>query len=269
VPADTDIALVVFDWAGTTIDFGCVAPVGAFAAAFAQRGVTVSFATARRPMGMHKKDHVRAMLETPEIAEKWREVHNRDWTQGDVDDLYRLVTPLQVAAAGAHADLCPHVVGCVAELRLHGIKIGATTGYFREAAEVCYTAGERQGYVPDAKVCADDVSAGRPAPWMIYRVMELTNVYPPTRVVKVGDTRIDIEDGINAGVWSVGVIDSSNEMGLSLAEFAKLPRDEMEQRREVVREQFIAAGADGVIDTLADLPDLIAELNAVLAAGEE
>jgi phosphonoacetaldehyde hydrolase len=49
------IRLVVFDWAGTVIDFGCCAPVAAFRDAFAKLGVPVSVAEARAPMGLHKK----------------------------------------------------------------------------------------------------------------------------------------------------------------------------------------------------------------------
>ena len=57
----TQIKLVILDWAGTVLDFGCRAPAGAFVAAFAEVGVTVSVAEARRPMGLHKKDHIREM----------------------------------------------------------------------------------------------------------------------------------------------------------------------------------------------------------------
>ena len=66
------IQLVVFDWAGTTIDFGCMAPAGAFVAAFAANGVDVTLAEARGPMGLHKKDHIRAMLCTASVGAKWR-----------------------------------------------------------------------------------------------------------------------------------------------------------------------------------------------------
>ncbi len=254
MPRPRDIRLVVLDWAGTTIDFGCLAPAGAFVAAFAEAGVPVSVAEARGPMGLHKKDHIRAMLREPDIGERWRAAHSRDWTEADVERLYQAVTPKQVEAARQHSKLIPGVVECVAELRRRGIKIAATTGYFRAAAEVVYAAARDQGYTPDFAICADEVPQGRPAPWMIFRAMEATGVYPPAAVVKVGDTVIDIEDGRNAGVWSVGVIDSSNEMGLSEAEFAALLPDDRDCRRAEVRSRFTAAGADAVIHTLAELP---------------
>ncbi len=129
----TEVKLVVFDWAGTTVDFGCLAPVGAFVAAFAERGVDVPVSEARGPMGLHKKDHIRAMLAGP-TGHRWRTAVGRDWAEADVEDLYRVVTPMQVTAARGRSGLCPGVLECVTDLRARGVKIAATTGYFREAA---------------------------------------------------------------------------------------------------------------------------------------
>lgn len=270
MPVNTlSIKLVVFDWAGTTIDFGCLAPAGAFVAAFATRGVAVTIAEARGPMGLHKKDHIREMLRTENVAAKWHAATGHAWTETDVEELYRDVTPRQLAAVEEYSDLIPGVLDVVKQLRARGLKIGASTGYFHAAANAVLAAAKRQGYSPDFNICADDVPAGRPAPWMIFRCMEALGIYPPAAVVKVGDTRIDIEDGRNAGCWSVGVIDSSNEVGLSAAEFAALAEDEKETRRKEVGKRFLAAGAHAVIDSLAELPALIAEFDARLARGEQ
>ncbi len=263
-----EIKLVVFDWAGTTIDFGCMAPAGAFVATFATRGVAVTLAEARGPMGLHKKDHLRAMLRSESVSAKWRAATGRDWTEADVDDLYRDVTPRQVEAAEQHSELIPGVSVLVSELRAAGLKIAATTGYFGAASDVVLTAAKRQGYEPDFHICADDVPAGRPAPWMIFRCMEALKVYPPAAVVKVGDTVIDIEDGRNAGCWSVGVVDSSNEMGLTAAELAALPPRELEARRERVQQRYFATDAHSFLNHLGELPELIAALNKRLAKGK-
>ena len=268
MPNPLEIKLVVFDWAGTTIDFGCMAPAGAFVATFAMRGVTVTLAEARGPMGLHKKDHLRAMLRTESVGAKWRAAVGRDWTEADVEELYRDVTPRQVEAAWQYSDLIPGVVSTVNELRRRGIKVAATTGYFREAADVVLAAAKRQGYEPDFNICADDVPAGRPAPWMIFRCMEALNVYPPAAVLKVGDTVIDIEDGRNAGCWSIGVVDSSNEMGLTAAELNSRPEAEREERRERVRERYAEADAHASVGGVTDLPQLVSELNEQLAEGE-
>jgi phosphonoacetaldehyde hydrolase len=268
VPNPLEIKLVVLDLAGTTIDFGCMAPSGAFVAAFAARGVAVTLPEARGPMGLHKKDHIRAMLRTESVGAKWRARTGRDWAEADVDALYAEVTPRQVAAAAKYSALIPGVAEAVAELRRRGLKVAATTGYFREAADAVASAAKRQGYEPDFNICADDVPAGRPAPWMIFRCMEALGVYPPAAVLKIGDTAIDIDDGRNAGCWSVGVVDSSNEMGLAREELRSLPARELEARREQVLQRYRAAGSHGCLLHLGELPELIAALNRRLAAGE-
>jgi phosphonoacetaldehyde hydrolase len=268
VPKPPEIKLVVFDWAGTTIDFGCMAPVGAFVDVFAARGVSVTRAEARGPMGLHKKDHIRAMLGTKSVARKWQSAVGCAWTEADVDELYRAVTPRQLKAIARHSDLVPGVLEVVDELRAAGLKIAATTGYFRRAARAVLAAAKRQGYEPDFNICADDVPAGRPAPWMIFRCMEALGVYPPAAVVKVGDTVTDIEDGRNAGCWSVGVIDSSNEMELTGAELDALKHRDRERRRRLVADRFLSAGAHAVVTELSALPEIIAALNTRLASGE-
>jgi len=262
------VRAVVFDWAGTTIDFGCLAPAGAFVEAFAARGVAVTVAEARGPMGLHKKDHLRAMLTRPELAARWRATRGQAWSEGDVEDLYRLVTPLQVAAVERHSTLIPGVLSCMASLKSSGVKVAGTTGYFHAAAEVVYRLAAGQGYAPDFAICADEVPAGRPAPWMVFRAMEALGVYPPAAVVKVGDTAIDVADGLNAGVWSVAVLDSSNEMGLTEAEFAALDDAERNRRREAVASRFQAAGAHAVVRTVAQVPALVRHFDALLAAGQ-
>jgi phosphonoacetaldehyde hydrolase len=262
------IKLIVFDWAGTTIDFGCMAPAGAFVAAFVARGVAVTLAEARGPMGLHKKDHIRAMLRAESVGEKWRAATGRDWTEADVDDLYRDATPRLLEAVAECGDLIPGVLGVVGDLRVKGIKIAATTGYFRAAADVVLAAAKRQGYTPDFSICADDVPVGRPAPWMIFRCMEALGIYPPAAVVKVGDTPADIEEGRNAGCWNVGVVDSSNEMGLTAAELFALPGPEREARREQVRQRYRDADAHVLLGQLGDLPAVIAELDRRLAKGD-
>jgi len=262
------IKLVVFDWAGTTIDFGCRAPAGAFVAAFATRGVEVTLPEARAPMGLHKKDHIRAMLRAESVGAKWKAATGRDWTEADVAALYADVTPRQIEAAATYSELIPGVVATVSELRRRGVKVAATTGYFRAAADAVLTAAKRQGYEPDFNICADDVPAGRPAPWMIFRCMEALNVYPPAAVLKVGDTVIDIEDGRNAGCWSAGVVDSSNEMGLSAAGLSALAPADLTARRAEVHARYCAAGAHAVIESVADVPQLVSALGDRLSAGE-
>jgi phosphonoacetaldehyde hydrolase len=256
----SEIRLVVFDWAGTTVDHGCFGPVAAFIEAFASQGVDVTASEARGPMGLHKKDHIRVMLQRPQVAQRWRRAHGRDWNEADVQELYCRFVPRQMEVIEKHSRLVSGLLECVAELRRLGIRIGATTGYFREAAQRLYDSARDQGFVPDHCVCAEDVPAGRPAPWMIFRIMEALDVYPPAAVLKVGDTVPDIGEGLQAGACSVGVVRSSSEVGCTEEELAALPVAAREAKFAAAREKLLAAGAHWVIAGIEEVPRLVADL---------
>jgi phosphonoacetaldehyde hydrolase len=259
---------VIFDWAGTTVDYGCFAPTGVFVEVFRQKGIDITIAEARGPMGMHKRDHIKALTQNPRIAGLWRAEHNRESTENDVDDMFAKFIPLQMAVIEEHSAIIPELPEAIKLLRSMDMKIGSTTGYNNEMMEILTAAAAKQGYVADSVVCATDVPAGRPAPWMAFKNAENLNIFPMQALVKIGDTISDIEEGINAGMWSVGVIDSSNEMGLTLNEINMLDKAELEKRRKKVREDYLEAGADYVIDSLAELKALIEKINLRLACGE-
>ncbi|MDP6444388.1 MAG: phosphonoacetaldehyde hydrolase [Pirellulaceae bacterium] len=263
-----EIGLVVFDWAGTTVDFGCFAPVAAFVESLGRFGVELSPAAARGPMGLHKRDHIRALLQLDSAADQWRTKRGADWTEEDVEEIYRNhFTPLQLEVVTDHSQLIPGLLATVEQLEKRGIQIGTTTGYFRAAAQLVYDAAAEQGYKPQHNYCSEDVPHGRPAPWMIQRIMEATNVFPATRVVKVGDTVPDIHEGLNAGAWSIGVAASSSEVGRTEEELAAL--DEAGRAALLInaRRKLLAAGAHLVIDTVADLPAALDQLPDVSTVG--
>lgn len=263
------IALVVFDWAGTTVDFGCLAPASAFLEAFSRHKIMLTMQQVRAPMGLHKYDHVRTLLEMPAVSEQFQFVHGRPWGEADVMNIYHEVTPLQEEACREHSELIPGVLETVAALRERGIRIGTTTGYPRVVAEVVYEAAAAQGYEPDFNVAADDTPAARPAPWMIYRLMENLDVFPPSAVLKVGDTVPDVEEGRNAGCWSIGVTQTGSEMGLSLADWNAATDDEKKLRTEAAGRKLLDAGAHYVIPSIIDLPTMIEHIEAGMETGEQ
>jgi phosphonoacetaldehyde hydrolase len=220
-------------------------------------------------MGVHKKDHIRELLQVPAISRRWLERHGSDATENDVDDLYRRFIPLQMDVIDEFVGLVPGLLDCVEELKSKGIAIGATTGYFRSAADRVYQAAAAQGYRPDQCVCAEEVPAGRPAPWMIFRIMEALGVFPAAAVVKVGDTVPDIGEGLAAGAWSVGVLRSSSDVGCTEKEWDALPQMEQSQRLASCREKLLAAGAHAVVETLDEVPTVLNDLNARLKRGEK
>ena len=219
------VSCVVFDWAGTTVDFGCFAPLGAFMRVFEEAGAAITAEEARVPMGLPKRDHVRELLKLPRVSALFAEKYGRAWNEEDVERLYAGFVPALMSTLKDYCEPIPGVVETVAELRRMGLKIGSTTGYTKEMMDIVApgaAARAARGYAPDSLVTPDETGAGRPAPYMIFRNMEKLGVYPPANVVKAGDTLADVREGKNAGVWSVGIIEGSSELGLSRDECAAL-----------------------------------------------
>jgi phosphonoacetaldehyde hydrolase len=215
-------------------------------------------------MGAHKKDHIRMMLEDSNLEEKWRRSHAVPW---DLDTLYEEFVPLQLRAIRAQARVIPGVVETAAKLLEMGIRVGGTTGYTRQMMDVLEPEAAAQGFSVEAGVCADEVPAGRPAPWMALRAAMLLNAWPISGCVKVGDTVTDVEEGRNAGMWTVAVTKTGNEIGLSEEETAALPAVEMERRLEAARHKMLQAGVHYVIDSVGDLLPVIEDIEARLDVG--
>ncbi len=260
---------VIFDWAGTTVDFGCFAPVAVFIEVFKRQGVDITIAQARAPMGLEKRDHIRAITQQPETAAVWETIHQRPVTDNDIDRMYQNSVGIQKEIVTEYADLIPGTLDTIKHCRERGLKIGSSTGYSQPIMDALVPAATAQGYKPDALVCPSDVSAGRPAPYMIYENALHLQVYPMAAVVKVGDTLPDIEEGLNAGTWVVAVTQSGNELGLSLAESKKLSESKLSNSLAPIEKRMRQTGAHYVIRTIADLPPVLDDIEKRLSSGEQ
>jgi phosphonoacetaldehyde hydrolase len=267
-PYTGPVRAVVLDWAGTAVDHGCVGPVAVFIEVFKRRGVEVTTAEARGPMGLMKKDHVRAMCRTNTVTEKWRKVHGREPEENDVDAMYEEVEPLMVSSVTATAEPIPGLHETLAEFRKAGIRIGSCTGYTAPIMDVLVEEARKRGYAPDAVVCPSDVPAGRPYPWMCYQNAMKLDVFPMEAMVKIGDTVSDIQEGLNAGMWTIGVTKTGNELGLTESEVAALAPAELRRRLGVVESRLHMAGAHYLTESVASCPTLFAVINGRLARGE-
>lgn len=252
---------VILDWAGTTVDFGCFAPLNVFIGIFARRGIEISIEEAREPMGLPKIDHIRALLNMEKISSLFVEKFGHLPNESDVRDLYADFEPALMQVLSDYSEPIEGVVDVVSELRARGLKIGSTTGYTTEMMEVVTANAGKKGYYPDALVTPDEVSFGRPYPYMIFKNMEKLEIFPPKSIIKVGDTLSDIKEGLNAGVWSIGVLDGSNEVGLSPEDYKTLPQEKINLIKKHAEERFYRAGADYVIENILNLPSFIDEIN--------
>lgn len=259
---------VVFDWAGTLVDFGSRAPMGAFVEAFAAFDVAITLDEARGPMGRGKRDHIAAVFATPRVAQAWQDRHGTAPDDAAIDALYEVFLPLNIAVAAAHADPIPGAADTLTALRAKGIKIGSTTGYTRAIMERVLPVAKAAGVETDALFCSDEVVAGRPhASGMFANLLKL-GVGDVGHVVKIDDTPVGIEEGRNAGTWTVGLSLSGNETGLTAEDLAAKTEAERIALRAHATGRLQGAGAHYVIDSIADLLPVLEQIETRLAAGE-
>jgi phosphonoacetaldehyde hydrolase len=262
------VKAVIFDWAGTVVDYGSLAPMGAFVETFAEFGVALSIEEARGPMGMAKRPHIAALTSLPRVAAAWTKRHGRAPTEADVDALYAVFVPKNIAVAARYATVIPGVAEVVAELRREGVRIGSTTGYTREIMAEILPIAAAEGFAPDSVVCTGDTPEGRPSPYMMYRSFLDLMVWPAWSAIKVDDTEVGIAEGLNAGAWAVGISVSGNAFGLAREETTALAPEDFERRRAAAVKRLEAAGAHYVIDSVADLTPVAREIEARLERGE-
>jgi phosphonoacetaldehyde hydrolase len=259
---------VILDWAGTTMDFGCLAPAVVFVDVYERRGVPITTEEAREPMGAHKKVHIRKISQLPTVAKRWKEVHGKPCTEEDIEAMFQDFIPRQLDCLAKYADLIPGTVESIAAFRDRGLKIGSTTGYTGEMMKLLLAEAKRRGYEPDSTVCATDVPAGRPEPWMCLANAQNLRIFPMEAIVKIGDTLPDIAEGLNAGMWTIGLAKTGNEMGLSQKDLERLPKEEYSRRIDRAYERMTQAGAHYVVDAITDVIPCLVDIDRRLARGE-
>lgn len=258
---------MIFDWAGTLADHGSRAPVSALLSIFSAAGVPITIPEARLSMGLAKKKHIERILTIPRVRDAWRETHGTQPVETDRDRLYAQFIPQQVAILESHSELIDGVAAVANRLRERGLKIGTTTGYTRPMLDYLLDRARQQGFQPDFSACPDEVPAGRPAPYMCYLNAIHMQTHPLWAMVKIGDTPVDIEEGRNAGMWTIGITRTGNEVGLTQAEWGAASEDERGRMLAAAEETLTAAGAHYVAASAADCEDILDSIQARLDLG--
>jgi phosphonoacetaldehyde hydrolase len=262
------IQAVLLDWAGTTMDYGCMAPAVVFVEVYKGQGVPITMEEARAPMGAHKRVHIQKISQLDAVRRRWQEAHGRPPSEEDVGRMFADFVPLQLACLSDYSDLIPGTLEAVAAMRARGMKIGSTTGYLRDMMEINLRDAKRQGYEPDSTVCASDVPAGRPYPYMCLQNVINLQVSPVEACVKIDDTVPGVEEGLNAGMWTIGLALSGNEIGLPLNDVRAMDPRELEQRRQRADTRMRQAGAHYVVDSIAEVMPCLDAIEERIARGE-
>ena len=263
------VSTVIFDWAGTVLDFGCMAPVAAFREAFAEAGVIISEAEARAPMGAAKREHLEMILAQPAVAERWQAGKGGVATPADVDRLYAAFLRIDEVNCARYSALIPGALDTIAALRRRGIAIGSTTGYPRSVMRGLMPLASAQGYEPDHCVTVSEVKRGRPYPDMVLANAIALGAPDVRGCVVVDDSPTGLVSARAAGMWAIGIVASGNEVGLSLADWQALDEPARDRHRQRAQSVLRGAGAHYTIDTIADLLPIIEAIDARLEAGDK
>ncbi len=218
---------VLFDMAGTTVDdraAGGSLVVDAFIAAFAAAGIEVAPALVHRHRGQEKSRAIGAMLAAvggDEAAAT--EIYTR--FNAELQAKVGLLRPIAGAAE------------VFAFLRGRGIRVGLGSGFPPDLVDrIGAHLGWAEGGAVDYVASAAGVGASRPDPAMVLHFMARCGIGEPRAVVKVGDTVADVQEGKNAGVWTVAVCTGSQTAA-----------------------ELTAAGADYVLAGVWELPGIMGE----------
>lgn len=252
------IKCVIFDWAGTTVDFGSLDPVLAFQNAFAAAGITISTEAIRQDMGIEKHEHIAKLVRLPAVQAAWQARYQRPITAADELNLFDQFETFLLKRLANQTQLTPFVLEVQTYLHQQKINIATTTGYTRPMLQLVAQQAAQLGYQPDLMVSKEDVKAGRPSPDMIHKIQQTLKIKKPQSIIKVGDTVVDMLEGRNADVLTVGVLESSSLIGLSKTELDALSPHQRQTFLSEAKATLLAAGADYVINNLQQLPAFIA-----------
>ncbi|NVZ28271.1 phosphonoacetaldehyde hydrolase [Pseudomonas gingeri] len=264
----TRLQAAILDWAGTVVDFGSFAPTQIFVEAFAEFDVQVSIEQARGPMGMGKWDHIRNLCDQPQIAERYRQVFGRVPNDADVTAIYQRFMPLQIEKIAEHSALIPGALDTIAQLRQQGLKIGSCSGYPAQVMAKVVELAAGNGYVADHVVATDEVPNGRPWPAQALANVIALGIDDVAACVKVDDTVPGILEGRRAGMWTVALVCSGNALGLTHEAYRALDSASLAAERQRIHGLFAGSRPHYLIDTINELPQVIAAINQRLANGE-
>jgi len=233
------IKCIVFDWAGTTIDYGCRAPLLVFIENFKKIGIPISINEASQPIGMLKIDHIRELIKNERIKNEFFLKFKAIPNENNVIELNSLFEPELFKILPKHSIPIPNVLKTIDNLRTKGILIGSTTGYTKEMMNIVMPNAANYGYSPDYMISSSEVKIGRPAPFMMFNNAMNFGIFPMTNLIKVGDTLADIKEGKNAGSWTVGLLTGSSLLGLSQEEYEDFPQEYIKKLKVLTTNKYI------------------------------
>ena len=260
------IKACIFDLGGTIVDRYSLTPFLSLRKIFCKKNIYITNDLIFKDMGMSKIDHIRKILFHPSVSQKWETLYDIP----DENDIIRLMNDfnkIQMEYSTKIIDILPETKDCIDSLQSNNILLGCTTGFNYDNMNIIRTKLNENDIYLDSYVSSTCINnTSRPYPHMIHKNMEQLNITDPKTVIKLDDTAVGIQEGINAECINVGVAKWSAYMNIYTIDDAyyfhhQLHKEEMNERLIQSRKVLQEAGADYVIDSLEELPSLIQNIN--------
>jgi phosphonoacetaldehyde hydrolase len=269
-------AAVFVEMEGCLLDHGCMVTVNAIQALFAEKGVTISDVEAAakqdRLVGTDltcKKTQLRHVLMNV-CKDKWEAATGSAPTEWDLEALFKDF-PRVVLDQLKGTKPVSGAVDAVRALQAKGMKVAITSNFSAEAKDAWARTAHHYGFEVDASMaCAEVPNPGReeaftcvlPEPWRCMALAAQMGIYPMSTTIRVSTTQFGIEEGLNAGMWTVAL----STTGL-VSPFIHGGESEP-QRQKRVAEGFYASGCHYVVDGIWELPRVVADIEVRMSRGE-
>ena len=263
------IKAVVLDLEGTLIDYGGLGFTQALIELFHRHQVTIEHDQAHTTRPLSKAEHLRRLFALPSVANQWVKQHKNLPNEATFQQLHDELEDIQRHHLPQLAQLLPGVATSLKKWQDAGILIAVVTHETRSLLDLLLDAFQQQHFTPDLSLCIEDLltPAHAPSPWLIAQSAMLLGIYPWESIVAIGDTVADVEAGLNAGTWTVGIAQTGREMGLSATDIKRMSEDEREEALEAIHHRLYRSGAHFVVNTFEQCNAVLDEIQDRLNIG--
>ena len=257
------IKACIFDLGGTIVDKYSLTPFLTLQKIFANKKIHVNNNLIFKDMGIDKRDHIFKIISHKNISKQWSTINGEYPDEFDIHNLFNDFKRIQSDYCKNLMTILPETPDCIEYLKRNKILIGSTTGFNQENMEIIKEKLEFHNLSLDSYVSSTCLNKhSRPYPYMIQENMNLLDIHNPRSVIKIDDTAVGIQEGQNANCWTVGVARWSTNMNIYTIDDAySLELHELQDNLKRSRKRLVESGADYVIDTLDELPNVIRDIN--------
>ena len=253
------IKACIFDLGGTIVDRYSITPHKSLIETFKHYNININNKLIFDDMGIDLL-HIGNILEDKYVYRNWYNKYKNNPDYSDVLKLYETFKTFQIEKSKS-IDIIPETYNTFEYLKKNNIKIGCTTGFDKNNADIISKVLNNNLCKLDNIVSSTCVKKSRPHSDMIYKNMKDLEVSNPKTMIKIDDTNVGIKEGKNAGLWTVGVARWSTYMNVLPQNINNMNDVIIRERLEKSKEKLKQSQPDFIIETLDELPNIIETIN--------